>query len=113
MKSPSEAVVQVLLKPKFAELLLPHVMLDLAVCASQEDTELRFVLSSNLSDHILNDPDCERKAVGLILEALNHLRSFYLDTIDSTNTQGKSSKLHLLKEFHEQGQFWSKVRRCS
>ena len=105
--------MQVLRKPKLAELLLPHIFLDLAVFAAEQYDDLQYVLSGKISTLLLRDTTTDTRVISLILTCLDHLHSFNLDTQEGPDivNKMKSRSASILKEFHHQRQHWPKVSR--
>lgn len=85
------------IKPFVAELLFPHLLLDLAV-HDLHDTFCS-TLSEQIRQHILAKPYPDTRVVSLLLNCLNQLRNFHLEASDTSKRKSKEESSHLLTSF--------------
>lgn len=93
--------------PKLAELLLPHIFLDIAVYASDSYPSIHYHLSKGLTGLMTQVDSDDTKVQGLLLKCLGHLHSFHIDTF---NQQSFFSEAPILKDWYSEGHEWDKVR---
>ena len=93
--------LQVLLKPGLAELLFPHLLLDIA--AYDQDVALCPIISAQVKRHVFTKPYPQTRVVSLFLSCLNQLRNFHLESLDASKRKAKDESSELLSHFSASG----------
>lgn len=101
--------MQVRLRPPVAELLLPHLLLDLAVNDMSGDLCLQ--VSGQVVQHILCKPYPDSRVLALLLSCLNQVRTFHVESLDGSKKRLKDDSAELLTTFQKSGaEPWAKAR---
>ena len=102
-------MVQVKRKPALAELLMPHILLDLAVY--DEEDILCTRITPQLDRHVFSKPYPEPRIMSLFVSCFNHIRTFHLESLDTAKKKGKEEGAELLVHFQKGEQEpWFKVQ---
>lgn len=98
-------------KPAIAELLLPHILLDLAVY--DKGSAVCTLLTDRLERHIFCKPFPDMRVTSLFLDCLNFLHTFHLEALETSKRKSKEEGSELLGHFHKSGDPWAKVEPSS
>lgn len=96
----------VLVKSEVAELLFPHVMVNLSIRRDM-DVDLCELISSQVQENILTEDNKLTKSIQVILDALNELR---LCHVMERGTSSNSSKRENSKQYGSSSSYGSKSR---
>lgn len=111
---------QVRHEPAFAELLLPHIFLEVAAYDVEQGV-LGPIISRQVGRCMFQQPPPEPRVIGMMLKVLNHLRCFHLDGLrddPSGKRRAHGSSASLFTDSFPKSQVsssWPKVSggRCS
>lgn len=95
-------------KPNLAELLMPHIFLDLVVYGTEAFGGIHDVLQKNLK-RLIKDGTTDTRVVSLLLTCLDHLYSFCLDSQRGPQAAKTAKHGDILAYFHVQRQYWHRV----